>query len=348
MDKIKLGFVGAGFMGQVAHLQNYHVLDDCEVVAIAEPREKLAQKVASQYGIKKIFKSHLDLLEGADVDAIVAAQPFNRHLMIIPDILNKGIPVFTEKPLAASVEAAEKLVKLAEKNDVIHMVGYHKRSDPAMEYAQKLIREWKESGEFGQMRYVRITMPPGDWISGAAAIHLSTDESYPKGEVEAIPSYYDEETYKKYTSFVNYYIHQLNALRFMLDEPYKLVFADASEAVIVTESASGVCGTLEMAPYQTSVDWEESVFVGFENGYIKVDLPAPLAAQQPGRVTVMKSNQAEKAQGTFTPVLSNVAAMRNQASNFLKVLRGGKSAPCNSAEALEDLKIANDYIELLR
>ena len=45
MKKIKLGLVGAGRMGQLAHLSNYAVLDDCEVIALAEPREKLAQKV---------------------------------------------------------------------------------------------------------------------------------------------------------------------------------------------------------------------------------------------------------------------------------------------------------------
>ena len=45
MDKIRIGFVGAGSMGQMAHLRNYVVLPDCEVVAIAEVREKTAKLV---------------------------------------------------------------------------------------------------------------------------------------------------------------------------------------------------------------------------------------------------------------------------------------------------------------
>jgi len=54
-----------------------------------------------------------------------------------------------------SPESGDILADLAEKNNVTYMLGYHKRSDPAMEYAWSLIREWKGSGEFGRMRMVR-------------------------------------------------------------------------------------------------------------------------------------------------------------------------------------------------
>lgn len=348
MKKVRLGFVGAGFMGQVAHLSNYAVLDECEVVALAEPRKKLAQRVAERYGIEEIYNNHKELLKNADVDGIVASQPFSRHIMIIPDILQAGIPVFTEKPLAASVESGEKLVQLAEDNDVLHMVGYHKRSDPAVEYAHDLIKKWQKSGEFGKMRYVRITMPPGDWIGGAENLHLSTDEDYPEGESEKKPDYFDREIYEQYISFVNYYIHQVNALRYLLREPYQLVFADKSETLLVTESPSGVCGTIEMAPYSTSVNWEETMLVGFERGYIKIELPAPLANQKAGTITIMKDHPQEKQQEINEPVLPPLAAMRNQASNFIAAIKGEKEPPCISKEALEDLKIARDYINFIK
>lgn len=52
MDKVRVGFVGVGYMGQKAHLSNYAVLDDCEVVAIAEPSLQLAEKVARRYGVE--------------------------------------------------------------------------------------------------------------------------------------------------------------------------------------------------------------------------------------------------------------------------------------------------------
>jgi len=40
MSKVRIGFIGVGTMGQMAHLKNYVTLNDCEVVALAEVRPK--------------------------------------------------------------------------------------------------------------------------------------------------------------------------------------------------------------------------------------------------------------------------------------------------------------------
>ncbi len=344
--KIRLGFVGTGFMGQRAHLINYMGLPDCEVVALAEPRKKIAEEVARRYGIREIYGDHLSLLANADVDAIVAAQPFSHHIHIMPDILETGKALLTEKPIAVCPESGAILAELAEKNHNVYMLGYHKRSDPAMEYAKDLICAWKKSNEFGAMRMVRITMPPGNWTGGVGmADMISSDEAYPAILAESPPSFFDGKTGKEYVSFVNYYIHQVNAMRFLLGEPYKVVFAEKSGVLMAVESVSGIAGVLEMAPYGRTRDWEETLFVGFEKGYVNVVLPAPLAAQQPGTVTVYKDNG--KDEPTLTqPVLPRISAMRNQAMNFLAAVRGEKKVPCGPREAADDLAIAADYIRM--
>ena len=346
MGKVRVGFVGVGGMGQMAHLSNYAVLhNECQVVALAEPRPRLAKLVAERYGIQQVYSNHEELLAKADVEAIVAAQPYRRHAILIPDILNKKIPVFTEKPLCLTVEAGEKLVELGEKNKTLHMVGYHKRSDPAMEYAKKVITELKASNELGKMRLVRVTMPPGDWIGGADH-PLGTDEQYPEGAWEPYSSSMTEDVNKQYDSFVNYYIHQVNAIRFLLGESYRVKFAEKTQVLLVGESASGVCCTLEMAPYSTTVDWQETMLVGFEKGYVKVELPAPLVRQLPGRVTVMRDD-GKTPPTTVQPTLPLRSAMRSQALNFLAAVRGERPAPCVAKEALEDLKVAREYIKFV-
>ena len=63
-QKVRIGFVGVGNMGQCAHLKNYANLDICEVVAIAEIRENLRRKVAARYGIPNVYQElHLIDLE---------------------------------------------------------------------------------------------------------------------------------------------------------------------------------------------------------------------------------------------------------------------------------------------
>jgi len=345
VNKVKLGFIGTGYMGQLAHLSNYAQLnDECEVVALAEARKSMGEKVARRYGVENVFTDHRDMLKNCELDAVVASQGYANHINIVPDVLNAKLPVLTEKPLCVCVENGEKLVKCAEENNTLHMVGYHKRSDPAMEYARKLIDQWKENGEFGKMRLVRISMPPGDWVGGKTGF-ISTSEGYPPVQWEGKPSCFDEQTANDYNAFVNYYIHQVNAMRFLFGEPYKLTYADRSGVLMAAESASGVCGVLEMAAYSNSIDWQEAMFVSFEKGYILVELPAPLACQQAGRVTVMKDN-GKGIPETVQPHMPKLAAMKNQARNFLAAVRGDRAAPCGSREALEDLRIAVDYIRM--
>ncbi|HYF51870.1 MAG TPA: Gfo/Idh/MocA family oxidoreductase, partial [Planctomycetota bacterium] len=347
MSRVRVGFIGVGGMGQMAHLSNYAALaDKCQVVALAEARPGLGQLVATRYGVPHVFKDHKELLAKADVDCIVASQPYTRHSILVPDVLERKLPVFTEKPLCLTVEEGEKLVALGEKHKVLHMVGYHKRSDPATQYAVGVIDEWKASGEFGKMRYVRVTMPPGDWIGGMDR-PLDSSEPYPQNlEWEKPPAEFDKKIGDEYNAFVNYYIHQVNAIRFLLREPYKVTYADPSRVLMACQSDSGVCATLEMAPYQSSIDWHETFFVAFEKGYVKVELPAPLARQRAGRVTVFRDNG--KGTPTVTePVLPMKSAMRCQAENFLAAVRGERAAPCVAREALEDLKIARDYTRLV-
>jgi predicted dehydrogenase len=344
VKKIRLGFVGAGYMGQLAHMSNYALLEDCEIIALAEPRPQLAGKVAARYGIKEVYANHLELLENCEVDGIVAAQPYTHHHALVPDILNAGMNLLTEKPLALSVEAGEMLADLADKNKVTHMVGYHKRSDPAMEYAKSIIDQWKESKEYGKMRYIRITMPPGDWIGGAGP-SLSSDEPYPPIKQEPEMPYFDKETAGLYNSFVNYYIHQVNAMRFILGENYRVTYADKSGVLMAVESISGICGVIEMAPYNNTVDWEESILVAFEKGYVRIDLPQPLASQLAGTVTIMRDN-GNSTPEKIRPSMPRISAMRRQAMNYVSVLKGECRPPCGSREALEDLKTAKEYITL--
>lgn len=346
MDRVKIGFVGVGGMGQCAHLRNYVTVPECEVTAIAEIRPKLGQEVARRYGISKVYGSAGDMLAAEDLDAVIASQPFNRHGILLPEILQAGIPVFTEKPLAASVEVGERIAKAAADSGTWHMVGYHKRSDPASMWAKAEIERLKESGELGRLRYVRILMPAGDWVANGFLEHIATDDPAPALDFDPPASDMDEQTRDAYTSFVNYYIHQVNLLRFFLGENYRVTYADPSGVLLAAVSESGVAGVIEMTPYQTTVDWQESALICFEKGWIRVELPAPLAANRPGTVTVYRDPGGKNPE-TASPQLPWVHAMRQQAINFIAAVRGEGRPPCEAAEALEDLKTAREYIRLL-
>lgn len=346
MDKPRIGFVGVGGMGQKAHLVNYVNEPSCEVVAIAELKENQAKLVAQHYRIPRVYRTAEEMLANEQLDAIVASQPFTRHGVLLPELYKAKIPVFTEKPLAGSVEVGQRILEALKESGTWHMVGYHKRSDPATMYAKAEIDALKESGELGKLRYVRILMPAGDWVANGFIGLIAGDDPAPQLEWDPPASDMDEDTYKAYVSFVNYYIHQVNLMRHLLGEPYNATYAEKSGVLFAGESDSGIACVIEMSPYHTTIDWQESALVAFERGWVKIELPAPLAVNRPGRVEIYKDPGGGVTPTLTVPTLPWVHAMRQQAINFIRAVKGEIKPLCDAAEALEDLKVARQYIKL--
>ena len=337
MAQIKLAFVGVGSMGQAAHLRNYCTLPACKVVALAEKRARLGAEVARRFGVDRVYDDFEEMLTNEEIDGIVAIQQFEMHGVLVPRLLKKGVPVLTEKPLAASFDQGQTILNAVRQGAASLFLAYHKRSDPAVTYAKKTMQELAETGELGALKYIRITMPPGDWSVAAFASNVTTEENFESGS--------PVEVNQEFTTFVNYYIHQVNLMRFLLGEDYRVVYADSKGITMTVESASGVVGMLEMAPFETTSDWQESALICYDRGWIRVDLPAPLVIDQAGRVTVYKS--LPNASSTFSPTLKPWHAMRMQAANFLAAIRGESHPLCEAEEGLKDLEIAQNYLSLL-
>ncbi|MCX7014742.1 MAG: Gfo/Idh/MocA family oxidoreductase [Candidatus Sumerlaeota bacterium] len=344
---MRIGFIGAGSMGQCAHLRNYASLRECEVVALAELRPKTAAAVARHYGIPRVYKDHTELLANAEVDALVCIQPFTRHGVLLPELARAGKPLFIEKPLTSNVACADTILNALREHNTWVMLGYHKRSDPAVIYAKAEIDRLKESRELGALTYVRISMSRGEWIAGGMFDLINEGEPKLNLDVEPRPADMDEATFKQWWAFINYFIHQVNLLRHFLGEPYQVTHADPSGALFVGRSASGVPCVIEMGPYKTTVDWQESILATFEHGYVKVELPAPLAINRSGRVELFRDPGKGATPETSVPQMPYVHAMRQQAINFIRAVRGESPPLCGAEEGVEDLKVARDYVRLI-
>ena len=348
MSKIRIGFVGVGGMGQAAHLRNYATNGACEVVAVAELRPKLRAAVMQRYNIPTGYADHTEMLAKEKLDGIVASQQFTLHGQLIPDLLSYGVPVLTEKPIGRSREVAEKLVKASKASTGKLYVGYHKRSDPATLYARQVIAELRKSGELGRFKYLRLSMPPGDWVAEGFSFNLNSDEGYPSVAWDPTPAGMDEKTAKDHESFVNFYIHHVNLMRYLFNEDYEVRYADPAGIVMAVTSASGVPGILEMAPYQTTTDWNETAQAYFERGYVAIELPAPLAHNRAGKVTVFKDPGQGVPATTTVPTMPWRHAMRSQADSFVRLCKGEATHLCTAEDALSDILVADRYIESLK
>ena len=349
MSKIRLGFVGVGGMGQAAHLQHYAVNSECEVVAIAEIRPKLRAAVASRWGIPRTYANHREMLAAEQLDALVAIQPFTLHGQLIPELLAYGRPVLTEKPIARSTEAADRIIAAEKATPGARLcVAYHKRSDPATMWMKDRMQALAASKELGALRYIRVTMPPGDWVANGFSHLIRTDDAGFGDKVawDAAPAGFSEADAKAHEAFVNYYIHQVNLLRHLFGESYRVAHADPAGVTMTVQSASGTTGLLEMAPYSLATEWQEVALVCYEKGWLRLRLFAPMTSGRAGEIEVCEDKGDGKGL-TWHPTMPWIGAMQNQAANFLKAVRGESTPLCGAADARADIDIANQYIRMV-
>jgi predicted dehydrogenase len=342
--KVRIGFVGAGFMGQLAHIRSYALLREaCELVALAEPRQRTAELVAARYGIGRVYRDHRGLLESEQLDGIVAAQPFRHHAALLPELYPRVRHLFTEKPLALSAATGDRLARLAGESGCVHMLGYHRRSDPATVEAKRTVDAWTASGELGRLRYLRICYTDGDWTGNAHGL-IDVGEQPPPFPAEEPPPEFaaDDEALWALSTGVDELVHPLNLLRHFVGERYRLVFVHVSGRLCAFESESGVPMTIEVSPYRVSVGFDEELLVAFERGYVRL-CPAPsLAVNRAGRVAVY--TDAGGAPQRVAPELPWIDPQQAQAANFLRVCRGEAPPPTEVAEAAEDLHLVADIV----
>jgi predicted dehydrogenase len=105
-----IGFVGTGYMGQLAHLANYAQLRDageCEIAGVTDLKQSLARAVAEKYGIQRVYQSIEELLDDAVVDADNCIQQWPNNYTLVKQILAAGKSVLTEKPMVGRLNEAE-------------------------------------------------------------------------------------------------------------------------------------------------------------------------------------------------------------------------------------------------
>jgi predicted dehydrogenase len=129
MDRVRLGVIGAGFMGGL-HARAAHESHLAEVVAVADIDAGRAEALATNYG-GKTYTGVQEMLERESLDAVVVTTPENDHRQAVVMAAEKGCHVFVEKPIAASLADADAMISACNAAKVKLMVGYILRFEPA-------------------------------------------------------------------------------------------------------------------------------------------------------------------------------------------------------------------------
>lgn len=131
----RIGVIGVGHLGQ-HHARLLAGLENVELAGIVDINASRAQEIAAQYGARTFAKTS-DLV--GHVDAVTIATPTVTHIDIAMPFIEAGVAVLIEKPLAAGLEEADRLLEAAARRGTIVATGHTERFNPAVAAALPLI-----------------------------------------------------------------------------------------------------------------------------------------------------------------------------------------------------------------
>jgi len=134
MSRLRVGVIGVGHLGR-HHVRLLSAMDGVDVVGVVDTKPGRAEEVARQHGVPV---SETAGLHDA-VDAVTVAVPTEAHVDVAVPFLERGVAVLVEKPLASSVDGADRLLAAAARGGAMLAAGHTERFNPAVRTALPLV-----------------------------------------------------------------------------------------------------------------------------------------------------------------------------------------------------------------
>jgi scyllo-inositol 2-dehydrogenase (NAD+) len=157
-----VGVIGVGLMGR-RHAENVGRVQGARLVAVHDASAPVAERVARELGAK-CCASIDELLSDDGVAAVIIASPAQAHERQAVAALAAGKDVLLEKPIAVTLDAADRILAAASASSARLQIGFMRRYDPAYAEAAAVVR----SGKLGELRFFKGTGRDRDAPSGPA------------------------------------------------------------------------------------------------------------------------------------------------------------------------------------
>jgi myo-inositol 2-dehydrogenase/D-chiro-inositol 1-dehydrogenase len=143
---LKIGWIGCGIHATQMLLPQL-VRHDVEVVALCDIDGARLASAGRQFGVANLTSDAEALIARRDIDAVGMAVGPDQHLMFGKAALERGLPVFMEKPPSGSAAGAKELRAASEKSGKPLLLGFMKRYSAGNKIAANILR----SGRFGEI-----------------------------------------------------------------------------------------------------------------------------------------------------------------------------------------------------
>ena len=342
-------------IAQVMHIPYLFESPDAELHAFVDPAEERARTLADRYNVPNVYASHQSLLEGEGdrLDAVVVLTPSHTHADVVVDALDADVHTLVEKPIAASLEDADRMVEADAASDAVAMVAYMKRYDPSYQRAKSEIRNLRNvdlvTAYDVDPDHRRIVEEVYDLVQGSPPDDL-VEESVAKrrSDIAQAIETDDEMLVDAYDFQLEHVCHDVNALRGLFGAVERIdhvnVFADGRYATAHMTYENDVECVLETG--DSDRKWfEQFIRVDALDGMVNVDFSNPFIRNTPSELRVKRGIE-ELSDTVETP--SYDEPFRRELEHFIRCADGTANVRTPLEEARADLRLIVDLFRSYR
>jgi predicted dehydrogenase len=153
MKTYRVGVAGMVHDHVWGELRHWKEMSNVEIVAAGDVNADLRERIQRDYGVPKVYDSWQAMLdaEGDNLDIVQVATENNVHADVVEASAARGLHVITEKPMAATLAQAERMVKAAKGAGITLMVNWPTAWSSAFQEMERRIL----AGDIGQVRYFK-------------------------------------------------------------------------------------------------------------------------------------------------------------------------------------------------
>jgi predicted dehydrogenase len=346
---MQFGIIGCGTIAQIMHLPYVAEIPETEPYALVDPAPDRTETLGDWYGIDHRFESTEAMLNeiSDDLDAVIVSTPINQHADVVEQVLDANISTLVEKPLAVSVEDANRMVAVAERSEATAMVGYMRRYDPAYETAKEEIENLDRidlvSAYDVDPNHGRIINEVYDLVGGEVPDEL-IEESAQKQRLDSMQVIDSEDEVRAddYHYHLEHICHEINALRSLLGSVERIdhvdVYADGRYVTAQLVYDGGIRCTLDSGLSERK--WfEASLRVDTPNGMVRLEWDNAFIKNTPTELRI-KQGTEQLTDETQTP--SYAENFKREIKHFAGCVREEQEVRTPFAEARDDVRLIAD------
>lgn len=162
---LNIGLIGAGRIGSSHAELITRAVPNARLVAIADPVEGAAARLAAELGVAAAYTDIADLLADPVIDAVVITAPARFHTTLVEQVAAAGKAIFCEKPAGMTLEEIDRVRQAVEAHGVLFRIGFNRRFADGFPRARAMI----DAGRIGTPQLLRsTTRDPG--LANPAAV----------------------------------------------------------------------------------------------------------------------------------------------------------------------------------